>query len=490
MAPALRVLDASLVAALVASSAGLFMAFPASLLAAVAACALLTAATGLCYVSWGTCAWHSTAHLASHGSDLATRLSAAKHVRNVGRALPCPYPDAWFVVAISRELPPGGVVDAVACGHSLVVWRTSAGAPVVMDAYCAHNGAHLAHGGGRVEGDCIRCPFHGWCYDQSGRAVSTPVDPPPKGVTMRSWPVLERNGVISVWMSAAVSHRSGGGSGGGCDDALGSSVSRRDDTSTPLPPPPALQCSAEAPDAPEAVVDALPSGTPWYTPPLFADLSTWPYHGFVEHHVPALIFELPENGADIAHLNALHNAFVVPALRRLLSHRWAATWEPDSENKHLANMTVRQSMLLLGFELPGPVHVRITQCGPSQVVLFFTLPAIGRLCIVETVTPQAPALQRVLHVLFAEPCVPRALAKVVLYSLVQAYEQDVPVWAHKRYEPTPRLTASEGPVRAFRTWARQFYRDPRSVSFEAAQRAHLRKTLGYPDDAARSELMW
>ena len=43
-----------------------------------------------------------------------------------------------------------------------------------MDAHCPHLGAHLAVGG-RVEGDCIRCPFHGWKYDGgAGKCVEIP----------------------------------------------------------------------------------------------------------------------------------------------------------------------------------------------------------------------------------------------------------------------------------------------------------------------------
>jgi hypothetical protein len=69
---------------------------------------------------------------------------------------------------------------------------------------------------------------------------------------------------------------------------------------------------------------------------------------------------------------------------------------------------------------------------------------------------------------------------------VRAYEQDLPVWAHKRYEPAPRLTSSEGAIGVYRKWVRQFIKSPRAISFEEAQKAQLRIDLGLPDDSTLS----
>lgn len=33
----------------------------------------------------------------------------------------------------------------------------------ILDAYCPHLGANMAEGG-RVKGDCLECPFHGWLF--------------------------------------------------------------------------------------------------------------------------------------------------------------------------------------------------------------------------------------------------------------------------------------------------------------------------------------
>ena len=72
----------------------------------------------------------------------------------------------------------------------------------MLDAYCPHLGAHLG-AGGKVEGDTIRCPFHGWRFDGDGACVEIPYAQriPPKA-RLRAWPVIERNGAILVWRHA------------------------------------------------------------------------------------------------------------------------------------------------------------------------------------------------------------------------------------------------------------------------------------------------
>ena len=44
----------------------------------------------------------------------------------------------------------------------------------IVDAYCPHLGANLGVGG-RVHGNCIECPFHGWQFDgETGQCTSIP----------------------------------------------------------------------------------------------------------------------------------------------------------------------------------------------------------------------------------------------------------------------------------------------------------------------------
>ena len=106
------------------------------------------------------------------------------------------YPDGWFQVAYSSELEPGGVMPLFYFGHALVLYRTDAGEPKLLDAHCPHLGAHLGYGG-KVNGDCITCPFHAWRFDGAGACVQVPYAKKiPPNARLRGWPLAEKNGMI------------------------------------------------------------------------------------------------------------------------------------------------------------------------------------------------------------------------------------------------------------------------------------------------------
>ncbi|HTF33497.1 MAG TPA: Rieske 2Fe-2S domain-containing protein [Myxococcota bacterium] len=113
-----------------------------------------------------------------------------------------PIPNGWFAVAFSNELVPGEVRRIHYFDEDLVLYRGREGAPKVLGAYCPHLGAHLAEGG-RVVGDTLRCPFHGWRFDGTGMCVEIPYCEriPPKA-RLRGWDVVEKNRMIFVWHHA------------------------------------------------------------------------------------------------------------------------------------------------------------------------------------------------------------------------------------------------------------------------------------------------
>ena len=120
----------------------------------------------------------------------------------MSRRFPFPIPNGWFQVAYSDDLAPGAVVPLRYFGQDLVLFRTASGVAEVFDAHCPHLGAHLGHGG-RVEGETLVCPFHGWRFARGGRCVGISyAQRVPPQAAVRAWPSVEGSGMIFVWRHA------------------------------------------------------------------------------------------------------------------------------------------------------------------------------------------------------------------------------------------------------------------------------------------------
>jgi phenylpropionate dioxygenase-like ring-hydroxylating dioxygenase large terminal subunit len=112
----------------------------------------------------------------------------------------------WQPAALSEELRGARPVRPVKImGREMVLFRDSHGALGLLDRDCPHRGADLAFG--RLEGGGLRCLFHGWLFDRNGRCLDTPAEPEGRSlcerVTQRSYPVVERNGIIFAWLGAS-----------------------------------------------------------------------------------------------------------------------------------------------------------------------------------------------------------------------------------------------------------------------------------------------
>jgi 3-ketosteroid 9alpha-monooxygenase subunit A len=108
----------------------------------------------------------------------------------------------WFQVGWSGQLPPGECLPLRYFGTELVAWRGESGRFLVADAYCPHLGAHLGYGG-VVTGECIRCPMHGWEWDESGGNESIPYRSVPDARRLRLWDARDVGGILYIWHDAA-----------------------------------------------------------------------------------------------------------------------------------------------------------------------------------------------------------------------------------------------------------------------------------------------
>ncbi len=87
-------------------------------------------------------------------------------------------------------------------GEELVLYRGESGKVVLSQLRCAHRNVALDYG--RVEGDSIRCPYHGWLYDSTGKCVAQPMEPDGAKIddhfSLRSYRTQEVSGLIFAYM--------------------------------------------------------------------------------------------------------------------------------------------------------------------------------------------------------------------------------------------------------------------------------------------------
>jgi 5,5'-dehydrodivanillate O-demethylase oxygenase subunit len=80
----------------------------------------------------------------------------------------------WQPVYVAADLPAGQTKPLRIMGEDFTLYRGASGEPHLVAARCAHRGTQLSTGW--VEGDCIRCFYHGWKYDGSGQCVEMPAE--------------------------------------------------------------------------------------------------------------------------------------------------------------------------------------------------------------------------------------------------------------------------------------------------------------------------
>ena len=322
-----------------------------------------------------------------------------------------PYPNGWFAACFSHELQPGAVLSRRFCDRDVVVFRTESGAPAIIDAHCPHMGAHMGVGG-RVEGEAIRCPFHGFRFAPDGACVSTPYGSkiPPK-CTVPAWQVREKNGIVLFWYHQ---HHMGA--------------------------PPSFE-------VPEYDLHGwVPLVTKTFT------VSTHPQ-------------ETSENSVDLGHLAEVHGYRELAMLDDLqtdgpyLTACYAMSrfgFGPSRRARTRSRFRVHVHGL--GFSHvechveDRDIHLRYwVLCTPTRDDKC-ELRAAASVKLIERPSAVNPALA----------LLPRALAtrlvqQAAFHEFCHDLQQDFDIWEHKRYVDPPVLAKGDGPVGLYRKWCRQFY---------------------------------
>lgn len=80
----------------------------------------------------------------------------------------------WVPACTRAQLDAGKPIGVCLYGRDVVIWRT-ASAVAAGDDLCSHHGAKLSLG--KVCNNRLRCPYHGWEYDETGVCTRIPAEP-------------------------------------------------------------------------------------------------------------------------------------------------------------------------------------------------------------------------------------------------------------------------------------------------------------------------
>lgn len=331
------------------------------------------------------------------------------------------FPRGWFMIGESGEVG-ASPVPLRYFGQDLVAYRGESGAAYVVEAYCPHMGAHLAKNttsyivrdGEQIEGESIRCPFHGWRFGADGACNHIPYsDFVPRAAKLRTFPVVERAGIIWVW------HDSEGGE----------------------------------PDFP------LPEfGGHWDEP----GWVRWKIDHMGDLDVHPI--EIVDNMADFGHFVPIHGAkdwaYFANEFKDHVVHQYYAAG-------HRTLTLNPEDVLTLDTWYTGPSILQSEMQGTFDSFIMIARTPIedGRTRVWHGLMVQVND--------GSTPITDELRAAAVQYQEGSrlALAQDVEIWQNKRACINPMVVPSDGPYGKLRSWYRQFY-NPRDKVPDIQKRAN------------------
>ena len=329
------------------------------------------------------------------------------------------YARGWHILLFSQELKTGDVKPLRYFDRDFVIYRSESGKVAVLDAHCPHLGANLSSDGGRLSGDNILCPFHGWTFDPTGRCVDIPYASkiPERAVNaLRGWPVLEKNGFIAMWYDPEN-------------------------------------------NAPE---DYLPDIPEWGE-------NTWGDWNFNRSRIRAKACDVIENIVDIAHFPHVHGGDVVSFenkfTERSVTQLSTVKMSPEAQMITPPNLPFDiQEMRANNYGEESDAWGDATYHGPS-IMYYYTESRSEKINFKSWwVNYHIPINQEELDLCSAvimssltdEP-LPEEFVLGYPQGAHAAFAQDVEIWKDKVYRSDPILCDGDGPINKLRKWYEQFY---------------------------------
>jgi 5,5'-dehydrodivanillate O-demethylase len=107
----------------------------------------------------------------------------------------------WHPIGLSRDVESKPSLVKL-LDEELVLFRMPDGRCGLLEARCPHRNANLV--AGRVEGEGLRCAYHGWLFSPEGRCLEQPAEPATSKlkdrVAQKSYPVEELGGFVFAYL--------------------------------------------------------------------------------------------------------------------------------------------------------------------------------------------------------------------------------------------------------------------------------------------------
>jgi nitrite reductase/ring-hydroxylating ferredoxin subunit len=311
----------------------------------------------------------------------------------MGGRFPFPIPRGWYQIAYSDDLLPGQLERIRYFDQALVAGRTESGSSFVLDAHCPHLGADLGRGG-RIEGERIRCPFHGWSFDSEGTCVEIPYSRSgriPASARLGRWPSVERNGMLMVWFD-----REG------------------------APPQ-------------------------WEVPSLSEFGSTgWSKYWRHRMDVETCNQEILENVADRAHFHFVHGTVNVPETVMTME---GTRLRAEQITKFQTPQGIVDGGIVSNYQGLGFGTARFTGICEALLVLATTPVSAEEIDVRFSLTIDESS----------GASTERGVGKAIITDIIQQFVEDTPIWENKRYRSQPLFCDGDGEIARYRAWASQFY---------------------------------
>ena len=309
---------------------------------------------------------------------------------------PMSVPFGWYGIAFAEDLKAGEIKPLHYFGREMVLFRTESGEAHVIDAFCRHLGAHLGYG--KVKGDAVSCPFHGWRWNGAGQCIEIPYAkriPPLMQETgaLHSYPTIERNRLIYVWYHPQ--------------------------NAAPIWD---VALCKEATD------------------PAWSDFKKFSW--IVKSHIQ----EQAENGVDSAHFHFVHGTVNVP--------RYETTYDGRKRRA-----VMRSKMRTPRGDVDGAITIESE--GPGFSITRFTgicetvLLGLAAPIDAETTDVRFAFMQKKID--GKEPV--GGVQDAIVKDICKQMEEDIPIWENKKFFTRPALCDGDGPIMEFRRYYRQFYVD-------------------------------